>query len=83
MPQHSGGAEWDEKEGRKIFHVNFKVLCLLTVLSLFVFQPLTSRLYYYYILELAFYWSLMFSQFTDIKRKVRLTRIALTTLLNR
>uniref|UniRef100_A0A674GGI8 Ceramide synthase 5 n=1 Tax=Taeniopygia guttata TaxID=59729 RepID=A0A674GGI8_TAEGU len=28
-----------------------------------------SRLYYYYILELAFYWSLMFSQFTDIKRK--------------
>uniref|UniRef100_A0A8B9M1M0 Ceramide synthase 5 n=1 Tax=Accipiter nisus TaxID=211598 RepID=A0A8B9M1M0_9AVES len=33
------------------------------------FQPLTSRLYYYYILELAFYWSLMFSQFTDIKRK--------------
>uniref|UniRef100_A0A8C0B1M4 Ceramide synthase 5 n=1 Tax=Buteo japonicus TaxID=224669 RepID=A0A8C0B1M4_9AVES len=32
-------------------------------------SPLTSRLYYYYILELAFYWSLMFSQFTDIKRK--------------
>ncbi|ELV10857.1 LAG1 longevity assurance like protein 5 [Tupaia chinensis] len=26
-------------------------------------------LYYYYIMELAFYWSLMFSQFTDIKRK--------------
>ncbi|XP_023612118.1 ceramide synthase 5 isoform X2 [Myotis lucifugus] len=33
------------------------------------FQPLTSGLYYYYIMELAFYWSLMFSQFTDIKRK--------------
>uniref|UniRef100_A0A8C0GWA5 Ceramide synthase 5 n=1 Tax=Chelonoidis abingdonii TaxID=106734 RepID=A0A8C0GWA5_CHEAB len=33
------------------------------------FQPLTSSLYYYYIMELAFYWSLMFSQFTDIKRK--------------
>ncbi|XP_060620015.2 ceramide synthase 5 [Anolis sagrei] len=33
------------------------------------FQPITSGLYYYYITELAFYWSLMFSQFTDIKRK--------------
>ncbi|XP_011903705.1 PREDICTED: ceramide synthase 5 isoform X2 [Cercocebus atys] len=33
------------------------------------FQPLSSGLYYYYIMELAFYWSLMFSQFTDIKRK--------------
>uniref|UniRef100_A0A2K5EMN3 Ceramide synthase 5 n=1 Tax=Aotus nancymaae TaxID=37293 RepID=A0A2K5EMN3_AOTNA len=31
--------------------------------------PLSSGLYYYYIMELAFYWSLMFSQFTDIKRK--------------
>ncbi|XP_073700635.1 ceramide synthase 5 [Garra rufa] len=30
---------------------------------------LTSGLYYYYITELSFYWSLMFSQFTDIKRK--------------
>ncbi|XP_058414274.1 ceramide synthase 5 isoform X2 [Diceros bicornis minor] len=33
------------------------------------YQSLTSGLYYYYIMELAFYWSLMFSQFTDIKRK--------------
>ncbi|KAE8627093.1 hypothetical protein XENTR_v10006873 [Xenopus tropicalis] len=33
------------------------------------YQPLTSGVYYYYIKELAFYWSLMFSQFTDIKRK--------------
>ncbi|XP_023391171.1 ceramide synthase 5 [Pteropus vampyrus] len=33
------------------------------------YQPLTSGLYNYYIMELAFYWSLMFSQFTDIKRK--------------
>ncbi|XP_037740155.1 ceramide synthase 5 isoform X1 [Chelonia mydas] len=33
------------------------------------FQPLTSSLFCYYIMELAFYWSLMFSQFTDIKRK--------------
>ncbi|EPY82633.1 hypothetical protein CB1_000638010 [Camelus ferus] len=31
--------------------------------------PLTPDLHYYYILELSFYWSLMFSQFTDIKRK--------------
>ncbi|XP_044534150.1 ceramide synthase 5 [Gracilinanus agilis] len=33
------------------------------------YQPLTPGLYYYYIMELAFYWSLMFSQFIDIKRK--------------
>uniref|UniRef100_A0A8D2HGZ7 Ceramide synthase 5 n=1 Tax=Urocitellus parryii TaxID=9999 RepID=A0A8D2HGZ7_UROPR len=33
------------------------------------YQPLTRELYYYYIMELAFYWSLMFSQFIDIKRK--------------
>ncbi|GCB64994.1 hypothetical protein scyTo_0014838, partial [Scyliorhinus torazame] len=33
------------------------------------YQVLTSDLHYYYIMELAFYWSLMFSQFTDIKRK--------------
>ncbi|KAI7790780.1 ceramide synthase 5 isoform X1 [Triplophysa rosa] len=33
------------------------------------YQVLTPGLYYYYITELAFYWSLMFSQFTDIKRK--------------
>uniref|UniRef100_A0A3Q0S5N3 Ceramide synthase 5 n=1 Tax=Amphilophus citrinellus TaxID=61819 RepID=A0A3Q0S5N3_AMPCI len=28
-----------------------------------------ESLYHYYVTELAFYWSLMFSQFTDIKRK--------------
>ncbi|XP_036414922.1 ceramide synthase 5 [Colossoma macropomum] len=33
------------------------------------FQVLTPGLYHYYVMELAFYWSLMFSQFTDIKRK--------------
>ncbi|XP_015277733.1 PREDICTED: ceramide synthase 6 [Gekko japonicus] len=32
-------------------------------------QPLTPELHYYYIVELSFYWSLMFSQFIDIKRK--------------
>ncbi|XP_039652466.1 ceramide synthase 5 isoform X2 [Perca fluviatilis] len=30
---------------------------------------MTPGLYRYYVTELAFYWSLMFSQFTDIKRK--------------
>ncbi|EMP31207.1 LAG1 longevity assurance like protein 5 [Chelonia mydas] len=35
----------------------------------FIWSPLTSSLFCYYIMELAFYWSLMFSQFTDIKRK--------------
>ncbi|KAM9408811.1 ceramide synthase 5 isoform 1-T1 [Pholidichthys leucotaenia] len=33
------------------------------------YQVLTSGLYHYYVTELSFYWSLMFSQFTDIKRK--------------
>ncbi|XP_043931528.1 ceramide synthase 6 isoform X2 [Protopterus annectens] len=33
------------------------------------YQSLTTELHYYYIVELSFYWSLMFSQFTDIKRK--------------
>ncbi|XP_032801817.1 ceramide synthase 6-like [Petromyzon marinus] len=33
------------------------------------YQPLTAGLFWYYIVELAFYWSLMFSQFVDIKRK--------------
>ncbi|XP_017265042.1 ceramide synthase 5 [Kryptolebias marmoratus] len=33
------------------------------------FQPLSPGQYNYYVAELAFYWSLMFSQFTDIKRK--------------
>ncbi|RXM28134.1 Ceramide synthase 6 [Acipenser ruthenus] len=35
----------------------------------FYLQTLTTELHYYYIVELSFYWSLMFSQFTDIKRK--------------
>ncbi|XP_028681691.1 ceramide synthase 5 [Erpetoichthys calabaricus] len=33
------------------------------------FQSLTPGLYCYYVTQLAFYWSLMFSQFIDIKRK--------------
>uniref|UniRef100_A0A8C6M3E3 Ceramide synthase 5 n=1 Tax=Nothobranchius furzeri TaxID=105023 RepID=A0A8C6M3E3_NOTFU len=33
------------------------------------YQVMTSGLYHYYVIELAFYWSLMFSQFIDIKRK--------------
>uniref|UniRef100_A0A8C6T3E8 Ceramide synthase 5 n=1 Tax=Neogobius melanostomus TaxID=47308 RepID=A0A8C6T3E8_9GOBI len=33
------------------------------------YQPLSSGMYYFYVIQLAFYWSLMFSQFTDIKRK--------------
>jgi len=43
-------------------------------------------LHYYYIVELSFYWSLMFSQFIDIKRKVRTMRLktlkALSTYLS-
>lgn len=38
-------------------------------------QVMTPGLYYYYSTELAFYWSLVFSQFTDIKRKVRGTGV--------
>ncbi|XP_058498028.1 ceramide synthase 5-like [Solea solea] len=33
------------------------------------FQPLSPGQYNHYVAELAFYWALMFSQFTDIKRK--------------
>uniref|UniRef100_A0A672JCX2 Ceramide synthase 5-like n=1 Tax=Salarias fasciatus TaxID=181472 RepID=A0A672JCX2_SALFA len=33
------------------------------------YQVMTPGLYHYYVMELAFYWSLMFSQFTDIQRK--------------
>uniref|UniRef100_A0A8C6WK51 Ceramide synthase 6 n=1 Tax=Neogobius melanostomus TaxID=47308 RepID=A0A8C6WK51_9GOBI len=33
------------------------------------YQPLTVDIHYYYILELSFYLSLLFSQFTDIRRK--------------
>ncbi|XP_029011739.1 ceramide synthase 5-like [Betta splendens] len=33
------------------------------------FQPLSPGQYKHYVAELAFYWSLMFSQFTDIRRK--------------
>uniref|UniRef100_A0A8C4QFQ9 Ceramide synthase 6 n=1 Tax=Eptatretus burgeri TaxID=7764 RepID=A0A8C4QFQ9_EPTBU len=33
------------------------------------YQPLSTQVYWYYIAEVSFYWSLMFSQFTDIKRK--------------
>lgn len=39
----------------------------------FVFQALTVDLHYYYILQLSFYLSLLFSQFTDIRRKVTKT----------
>uniref|UniRef100_A0A8D0DZL4 Ceramide synthase 5 n=1 Tax=Salvator merianae TaxID=96440 RepID=A0A8D0DZL4_SALMN len=33
------------------------------------FQPITSSLYFYYMMELSLYLSLVFSQFIDIKRK--------------
>ncbi|XP_070596632.1 ceramide synthase 5 isoform X1 [Erythrolamprus reginae] len=33
------------------------------------YQPITSDIFYYYVFELAYYTSLMYSQFTDIKRK--------------
>lgn len=39
-------------------------------------------LHYYYIVELSFYWSLMFSQFIDIKRKVRTSRLKILKALN-
>lgn len=48
--------------------------CLLSL------QVMTPGLYHYYVTELAFYWSLMFSQFTDIKRKVRGTTLTVSHL---
>lgn len=44
---------------------------ILTMLLFVFMQPLTVDIHYYYILELSFYLSLLFSQFTDIRRKVR------------
>lgn len=44
---------------------------ILTLLLFVFMQPLTVDIHYYYILELSFYLSLLFSQFTDIRRKVR------------
>ncbi len=32
-------------------------------------HPLTNDIFWYYMIELAFYWSLVFSQFIDVKRK--------------
>lgn len=57
-----------------------KMTCITQIfiltLLLFVFtQPLTVDIHYYYILELSFYLSLLFSQFTDIRRKVRRTAV--------
>ena len=49
------------------------LLCVCT-------QPLTVDIHYYYILELSFYLSLLFSKFTDIRRKVRVT--ARHTIMN-
>ncbi|XP_061893930.1 ceramide synthase 5 isoform X3 [Entelurus aequoreus] len=40
------------------------------------YQVMTPGLYRYYVAELAFYWSLMFSQFTDIRRKDFLAMLA-------
>lgn len=48
---------------------------LVTLLLSLCAQPLTVDIHYYYILELSFYLSLLFSQFTDIRRKVRLTAV--------
>uniref|UniRef100_A0A670XXC8 Ceramide synthase 6 n=1 Tax=Pseudonaja textilis TaxID=8673 RepID=A0A670XXC8_PSETE len=46
------------------------IYCLLKRINSFPsFQIDFCSIHYYYILELAFYWSLMFSQFIDIKRK--------------
>lgn len=46
-------------------------------------QVMTPGLYHYYVTELAFYWSLMFSQFIDIKRKVSVTPVQCSVTLNR
>jgi len=33
------------------------------------FQPITNDVWWYYMIELSFYWSLAFSQFVDVQRK--------------
>lgn len=46
--------------------VFIKVLCLCSLL-----QPVQDSHYWYYILELGFYWSLLLCVSVDVKRKVR------------
>lgn len=47
----------------------YQIFSLTLLLCVFM-QPLTVDIHYYYILELSFYLSLLFSHFTDIRRKV-------------
>lgn len=61
-------------------HIFFKLTPWSACPPCLSLQVMTSGLYHYYVTELAFYWSLMFSQFTDIKRKVRGTTQTLCLL---
>lgn len=56
----------------KLHYWNSNLIFILTLLLCVFMQPLTVDIHYYYILELSFYLSLLFSQFTDIRRKVRM-----------
>lgn len=60
--------QWDDLHCPKLL----LVVLILTLLLCVFMQPLTVDIHYYYILELSFYLSLLFSQFTDIRRKVRM-----------
>ena len=46
--------------------VNF----LVAFNDFFIYLPLDSDVWWHYMLEMAFYWSLFFTQFSDVKRKV-------------
>lgn len=44
----------------------------ISYLMCYILQDLSPGVFWYYMIEISFYWSLMFSQFMDVKRKVRL-----------
>ena len=54
-----------------INHVNSSMLSPTDSWFLsFFFQPLTDAIFFYYVVEIAFYMSLLISFFVDVKRKV-------------
>ncbi|KAG7228201.1 hypothetical protein INR49_013364 [Caranx melampygus] len=61
---------WDTRQCWYNYPFQASMLCLLKVFWFHsLLKPLSPGQYNHYVAELAFYWSLMFSQFTDIKRK--------------
>ena len=50
--------------------MEIRLYFLICTLCMFYFQHVSKDVYWYYLIELAFYWSLVFSVVTDHRRKV-------------